>query len=315
MTAFNFNSYILREEYVVVDSSQFTFSNAPTSMSGLFLFIVLPAFESNALQQIVIMTSGNVVYTRSYNGSNQTFGSWTNPEAGTTAQLLTGYVKAAGTVAATDTILQAFDKIGASLNTTTGQIIVGNSSNIATPVAMSGDATISNTGVVTLTNSAVIGEALTGFSAVAGTITSSDTILTGVEKLAFITYGYIKGFSGAVADGAITITGGSDAISGNLSVATTSVGLALNKIYYVTVILDVTTASASGSTFALTAANASVLGSQSIAVGASVTNQYVMLTGIIQSTGTASPSLSITASSTTGTVSIAADSSIMIQAK
>ena len=39
-----------------------------------------------------------------------------------------------------------------------GEIFVGNVSNVATAVAMSGEATIVNTGALTLSNSAVIGK-------------------------------------------------------------------------------------------------------------------------------------------------------------
>lgn len=63
-------------------------------------------------------------------------------------------------------------------------IFVGNGSNVATGVAMSGEATIANTGAVTLSNSAVIGKVLTGFVAGAGTVAATDTILQAFQKLA-----------------------------------------------------------------------------------------------------------------------------------
>ena len=66
---------------------------------------------------------------------------------------------------------------------TSAHIFVGNGSNVATNVAMSGEASISNTGAVTLTNAAVIGKVLTGFVSGAGTVTAADTILTAIDKL------------------------------------------------------------------------------------------------------------------------------------
>jgi hypothetical protein len=64
-----------------------------------------------------------------------------------------------------------------------GDIFVGNGSNIATAVTLSGDASISNTGVLTLSNSAVTGQLLTGYTSAAGTVTAADSILTAIEKL------------------------------------------------------------------------------------------------------------------------------------
>lgn len=66
---------------------------------------------------------------------------------------------------------------------TSAQILVGNGSNIATAVSMSGEASISNAGAVTLSNAAVIGKVLTGYVSGAGTITASDTILSAIQKL------------------------------------------------------------------------------------------------------------------------------------
>ena len=67
---------------------------------------------------------------------------------------------------------------------TNGDIWIGNASNVATAVLMSGDATIANTGVVTLSTTAVTGKLLTGY--VVGTntpITATNSILTAFENL------------------------------------------------------------------------------------------------------------------------------------
>ena len=62
-------------------------------------------------------------------------------------------------------------------------IFVGNSSNVATGVAMSGEASIVDTGAVTLSNAAVIGKVLTGYTSGAGTVAATDTILEAIQKL------------------------------------------------------------------------------------------------------------------------------------
>lgn len=85
-------------------------------------------------------------------------------------------------------------------------IFVGNGSNVATGVAMSGEATIANTGAVTLSNSAVIGKVLTGFVAGAGTVAATDSILDAIEKLAGNDALYIP-------------LAGSNAITGDLTLA------------------------------------------------------------------------------------------------
>jgi len=66
-----------------------------------------------------------------------------------------------------------------------GQILVYDGINSWDNVSMSGGATINSSGAVTLTNSAVTGQQLTGLSvAVGGNLTGSDTIMQGIGKLA-----------------------------------------------------------------------------------------------------------------------------------
>lgn len=66
---------------------------------------------------------------------------------------------------------------------TAANIIVYNGSGVASSVAMSDEATISNAGAVTLSNAAVIAKVLTGFTSGAGTVSASDSILGAIEKL------------------------------------------------------------------------------------------------------------------------------------
>lgn len=77
------------------------------------------------------------------------------------ATTLTGFVAGAGTVTAADTVLSAFQKLQGSVAgfmssaLTSAHIFVGSALNIATDVALSGDATLANTGALTLANTAV----------------------------------------------------------------------------------------------------------------------------------------------------------------
>ena len=147
-------------------------------------------------------------------------------------KVITGYVSGAGTVAATDNILQAIQKLDGNNSTNanlTGVITsVGNATSIAsqtgtgtkfvvdtsptlitpdlgTPTALvgtnitgtataftasnvttnanlTGEATsVGNT--ATLTNSAVIGKVITGFTSGAGVVAATDTILQAIQKL------------------------------------------------------------------------------------------------------------------------------------
>ncbi len=70
-----------------------------------------------------------------------------------------------------------------SATLTSAHILVGNGSNVATDVAMSGDVAINNAGVTSISAATVTGKALTGFVSGAGTITATDTILTGFNKI------------------------------------------------------------------------------------------------------------------------------------
>ena len=78
-----------------------------------------------------------------------------------TGQVLTGYISGSGTVAATDSILQAIQKLNGNIALEipsalpSGQILVGSVANVAAPVTMSGDATIVASGALTLASTAV----------------------------------------------------------------------------------------------------------------------------------------------------------------
>ena len=101
------------------------------------------------------------------------------------AKVLTGYVSGAGTVAATDTILQAFQKINGNVTAlVTGvSTVFGRAGAV---VATAGDYTSAQITEVTnlfFTNARAIAAPLTGYVKGAGTVAAADTILQSIQKL------------------------------------------------------------------------------------------------------------------------------------
>jgi hypothetical protein len=119
---------------------------------------------------------------------------------------------------------------------TSGQIFVGSASNEAAAVAMSGEASMIASGAVTLANASVIAKVLTGYTAGAGVIAATDSILAGIQKAdgnaaAAQSTANAALPSASFTDAAVTsklITGFS--ASAGAVVATDSILVALNKI-------------------------------------------------------------------------------------
>jgi len=88
-----------------------------------------------------------------------------------------GYVS--GVTSAIQT--QIDGKLSTALNDSL--VFVGNAGNVATGVSMSGEASIANTGAVTLSNAAVIGKTITGFTSGPGSLLATDTLLASIQKL------------------------------------------------------------------------------------------------------------------------------------
>ena len=95
---------------------------------------------------------------------------------------------------------------------TSGNILVGSAGNVATSVAMSGEASIVAAGTVTLSNSAVIAKVLTGYTSGAGTVAATDSILAAIQKLNGNTtaisasVGAVNGIATLDANGLVPIT-------------------------------------------------------------------------------------------------------------
>ena len=66
---------------------------------------------------------------------------------------------------------------------TTNYVFVGNASNLAVGVPISGDATLVSSGALTLVNASVTGQVLTGFTSGAGVVAATDTILQSIQKI------------------------------------------------------------------------------------------------------------------------------------
>jgi len=103
------------------------------------------------------------------------------------ATALTGYtVGANSALAATDTVLGAFGKVQGQINAKEGTITSGTTSQYwrgdKTFVTLDSSVVTENTNLY-FTNARAIGSTLTGYTSGAGTITSSDTVLSAIQKL------------------------------------------------------------------------------------------------------------------------------------
>lgn len=101
-----------------------------------------------------------------------------------TGKVLTGFTSGAGVLAATDTILDGIQKLdGNDKSLTDANIRIGSGLDVAEQHVLSGEATMVNTGAVTLDNDSVIGKVLTGWTSGAGAVAATDSILEGLQKI------------------------------------------------------------------------------------------------------------------------------------
>jgi hypothetical protein len=114
------------------------------------------------------LTAGNVTTNANLTGEVTSVGNAaTLTNSAVIGKVLTGYTSGAGTVASTDTILQAIQKLNG---------------NDATNANLTGDVT-SVGNATTLTNAPVIAKVLTGYVSGAGTVSATDSILQAIQKL------------------------------------------------------------------------------------------------------------------------------------
>lgn len=108
-----------------------------------------------------------------------------NFNANAIASTLTGYTSGAGTISSSDTLIQAIQKLNGNITSTVSGVgsVFGRTGTI---LATSGDyntSLVTESGNLYYTNSRGIGSTLTGYSSSVGIISSSDSILSAIQKL------------------------------------------------------------------------------------------------------------------------------------
>lgn len=86
-------------------------------------------------------------------------------------------------IGSTDAANKAYVDTKASASLAAGKIYIGNGSGVATAQTLSGDITVSNSGVVTASTTAIIGKLLTGYASGSGIVSASDSIKSAIQKL------------------------------------------------------------------------------------------------------------------------------------
>jgi hypothetical protein len=156
----------------------------------------------------------------------------------------------------------------------------------------------------------VLGTTLTGFAPASGVPSASSTILQAFNYLSFNSFAFIKMSGTVTANGPVLLTGVTSTASSDITITNPNINIPLGKVFQMSVTLVVTSGASSGCNFLLGGNNANVVSNQ-FAVGASATNQLIVLSGLVQTTA-ASPSVNVQASGFTGTVSFSAASNFQI---
>lgn len=121
-------------------------------------------------------TAASLVFEGSSADDYETTFAITNPTADRTITFpdVSGTLVTTGdTGSVTNAMLAGSIALTKLANLTSGQLIVGNTSNVPTAVAMSGDATLSNTGALTIANDAITADKLADTSVTAASYTNA----------------------------------------------------------------------------------------------------------------------------------------------
>ena len=174
-----FASALLAPTMSLSDSSMAVATTAFVKGQSYITSIGAPVQSIFGRTGVVIAVSGDYTTSLVTEGSNLYF---TNSRA--IGSTLTGYTSGAGTLSSSDTVLSAIQKLNGNLSAITVpvQSVFGRTGSV---VSASGDYTTSQVtegSNLYFTNGRSIGSTLTGFTASAGTISSTDSVLSALQK-------------------------------------------------------------------------------------------------------------------------------------
>ena len=152
---------------------------------------------------VVLGTASTLTFEGSSADDYETSFTFTNP----TADRAINFANVSGTVLTTgdtgtvsNTMLAGSIALTKLANLTSGQLIVGNGSNVPTAVAMSGDATLANTGALTIANDAVTAAKLADTSVTAASYTNTSLTVDAQGRITAASSGTSSGIANVVDD-------------------------------------------------------------------------------------------------------------------